>query len=65
MEKVESYTINQEKNKSNLLPQNTIKYTLDKDSSTIPKPQNYKYNRIKIDISKYNYTSNPRKIRQK
>lgn len=61
MEKVESYTINQEKNKSNLLPQNTIKYTLDKDSSTIPKPQNYKYNRIKIDISKYNYTSNPRK----
>ena len=60
-EKVESYTINHEKNRPNLLPQSTIKHTLEKDSSTIPKPQNYKYNRIKIDTSKYNYTSNPRK----
>ena len=60
-EKVESYTINNEKNKINLMPQNTIKYTFDKDSSPIPKPQNYKYNRIKIDTSKYNYTSKPRK----
>ena len=60
-EKVENYTSNQEKIKRNLLPQNTIKYTYDKTNDTIPKSKNYKYNRIPIDISKYNYTSKPRK----
>ena len=53
IEKVDNYSINNDKNKKNLIPQNTIKYKYDKDTDNIPKPNNYKCNRIPINISKY------------
>ena len=56
-EKIDNYSINCDKRKQNILPQNTIKYKYDKDKDTIPRAINNKCNRIPIDISKYSNTN--------
>ena len=57
IEKVENYNINNDKQKQNLIPQNTIKYKYDKDTDTIPKSNNNACNRIPINIPKYSRTN--------
>ena len=57
IERLENYNINNEKRKQNLMPQNTIKYKFDKDTSTIPKPNKNACNRIPINIPKYSRTN--------
>ena len=60
-EKVSNSNINQVKNKTNLIPQKSVKYNYDKDKDIVPTQQNYNCNRIPINVSKY-VNSNNNKI---
>ena len=60
-EKVSNSNINQVKNKTNLIPQKSVKYNYDKDKDVVPTQQNYNCNRIPINVSKY-VNSNNNKI---
>ncbi len=60
-EKVSNSKINQVKNKTNLIPQKSVKYNYDKDKDVVPTQQNYNCNRIPINVSKY-VNSNNNKI---